>query len=105
MPRLHLDALRYSYAQHLEACGDISGALQQYSATAAGAGEVPRLLWRQGRLEELEGQVMASGSPQLLTWWARFCEASGNLAAALACYQRSGGWWWVEAERMQRCSS
>jgi hypothetical protein len=49
------------------------------------------MLWQAEDMSALERQVAVSDDVELLTWWARACEASGNYAQAISCYQRAGG--------------
>jgi hypothetical protein len=34
---------------------------------------------------------MQRSDPQLLTWWAKYCESKGSFSKALNYYQRIGG--------------
>jgi hypothetical protein len=53
--------------------------------------QVARMLWQAEDMSALERQVAVSDDVDLLTWWARACEASNNYAHAISCYQRAGG--------------
>ncbi|WIA30074.1 hypothetical protein OEZ86_000169 [Tetradesmus obliquus] len=88
--RIHLQCVHHAYARHLEAIGDLKGAMQHYMESGTAASEVPRMLWQLGELPELEQLVLQSCEPGLLTWWARFCESKGRFEQALGCYQRAG---------------
>jgi len=48
------------------------------------------MLWKAGDLVELERQVLCSNDVDLLTWWARACEASNKFQQAISCYQKAG---------------
>ena len=49
------------------------------------------MLWQLGDSAELERQVVGSDDVELVTWWARACEANGNYQQAINCYLKAGG--------------
>ena len=50
--RIHLKTTHHQYAQHLEAVGDIAGAIEHYERADTHRTEVPRMLFAQERLAE-----------------------------------------------------
>ena len=46
-----------------------------------------RMLLEAGRGRELERYVAASDAPDLLAWWAAYCESQGRFDEARACYR------------------
>jgi tetratricopeptide (TPR) repeat protein len=87
---VRLQAVHHALGRHCEAIGDLKAAATHYIASGAAATEVTRMLWESGDMPELEQHVAASDDPGLLTWWARTCEAQGQYAQAISCYQRAG---------------
>eukprot|EP00976_Prorocentrum_cordatum_P048274 974483-Prorocentrum_minimum.AAC.1 len=59
------------------------------------------MLYERNELEELERYIKLKSDPDLLKWWARFCESTGNIAARarrrrcrgdlLSCYANRAG--------------
>jgi intraflagellar transport protein 140 len=51
--------------------------------------QVPRMLLERSRLGELEAYIAAGGDPELVKWWAKYCESIGDHAAARLFYARA----------------
>jgi intraflagellar transport protein 140 len=92
--RIHLKTTHHQYAQHLEAVGDVAGAIEHYERADTHRTEVPRMLFAQERLAELEDYVNhrgrhGDGDPELLKWWAGYCESRGHFEKAQDFYRLS----------------
>lgn len=48
------------------------------------------MLLRLGEVERLRDYVMGTRDSELLTWWARYCEATGDIGSALQVYEMAG---------------
>ena len=88
--RIHLCNTHFKYGRHLESIGNVSGAIKAYEQSKTHRAEVPRMLHELSRASELEEYVKGSSDAQLVRWWARYCEAAGDHAKAMACYEEAG---------------
>ncbi|GBG73003.1 hypothetical protein CBR_g12722 [Chara braunii] len=84
--RIHLSTTHYKYAKHLEAMGDLTGAIKAYQLSGTHRHEVPRLLFDAQQLDDLEAYIHSNGDPQMMKWWACYCESQGNIEKALQYY-------------------
>ncbi|KAG5176880.1 putative intraflagellar transport protein 140 [Tribonema minus] len=87
--QIHLRATHHLYAKHLEGLGDTEGAIKHYEDADTHRTEVPRMLLERGRLGELEAYIASRGDPELVKWWAKYCESIGDHAAARLFYARA----------------
>ena len=46
------------------------------------------MLYEAGHLAQLESYIRMANDPQLLRWWARYCESVGSFDQAMATYQQ-----------------
>ncbi|KAK3281449.1 hypothetical protein CYMTET_10767 [Cymbomonas tetramitiformis] len=88
--RIHLRTTYYNHARHLESIGDTPGATSAYEMSETHRAEVPRMLYENNMLEELEEYINTTQDKKLMKWWARYCESSGMFDKALECYQTAG---------------
>ena len=93
--RIHLKATHHAFARHLESVGDFKGAARHYEDAETHRKEVPRMLFEQAlvdpsRLDDLEGYISRTADPELLKWWAAYCESVGDFDKAGAYYRRAG---------------
>jgi len=87
--RIHLRTIHYTYARYHEVTGDLTGAIQEYEASRNHRYEVPRMLWENQQISELEQYVESSGDKDLLAWWAQYNESNGNYDTALNFYEQA----------------
>ncbi|KAL1475134.1 hypothetical protein MTO96_037504 [Rhipicephalus appendiculatus] len=83
--RIRLRATYHNYAKHLEASGDIEKAVAAYEKADTHLFDVPRMLFDDP--QALEQYVRASGSPDMIKWWAQYMESVGEMEAALQFYE------------------
>ncbi|KAH8034397.1 hypothetical protein HPB51_023645 [Rhipicephalus microplus] len=83
--RIRLRATYHNYAKHLEASGDIEKAVAAYEKAETHLFDVPRMLF--DNPQALEQYVRASGSPEMIKWWAQYMESVGEMEAALQFYE------------------
>ncbi|CAM9516830.1 unnamed protein product, partial [Phaeothamnion confervicola] len=88
--RIHLEATHHLYARHLEKVGDTAGAIHHYERAGTHRVEVPRMLFEKNRVAALEDYVTAGDDPELLRWWAQYCESVGQPDKARRFYGRAG---------------
>lgn len=88
--RLHLKNTFYQYAKHLESIGDVQGAVENYEKSDTSRTEVPRMLFSQGRIEELEDYVTKSEDTALTKWWAAYQESNERYDNAGKYYKKAG---------------
>lgn len=87
--RLRLAATYHEYAKHLEACGDLAGAISAYESAGTHVANVPRLLYGAGQLTELKAYIDGAAHADLDVWWAKLCESTGGYDEALEYYARA----------------
>ncbi|XP_070580461.1 intraflagellar transport protein 140 homolog isoform X2 [Ptychodera flava] len=83
--RIHLRTTYYNYAKHLEAKGDINGAIPNYEKSDTHRFEVPRMLFDEP--QALEAYIMKTKDKALRKWWAQFMESTGEMETALQFYE------------------
>eukprot|EP00667_Euglena_gracilis_P000441 EG_transcript_441 len=87
--RIHLRAIHYTYARYFESIGDVDNAIAQYEASRNHRYEVPRMLWDNQQITDLEVYVKRSGDKELFGWWAQYNESNGNYEVALHFYEQA----------------
>jgi intraflagellar transport protein 140 len=88
--RIHLKSTHYQYARHLEHMGDTAAAITHYEQSHTHKHEVPRMLFDSQHIGELEQYIKASDDPQLIKWWAQYCESNGAYDDAVRYYDQAG---------------
>ncbi len=88
--RIHLKTTHHQYGKYLESIGDTSGAIRNFERADSYKNEVPRMLFDQGRMEDLEDYIMQGNDQELLKWWAAHEESQGRYERARRFYQRAG---------------
>jgi intraflagellar transport protein 140 len=88
--RVHLKTTHHNYAKHLESIGDIDLAIEHFELAETARHEVPRMLFNNGKIEELEHYVNRSKDEQLLKWWAQYMESNEYFDKACKYYRRGG---------------
>ncbi|XP_075533843.1 intraflagellar transport protein rempA isoform X2 [Dermacentor variabilis] len=83
--RIRLRATYHNYGKHLEASGDVEKAVVAYEKADTHLFDVPRMLFDDP--QALEQYVRASGSPDMMKWWAQYMESIGEMEAALQFYE------------------
>ncbi|XP_022095457.1 intraflagellar transport protein 140 homolog isoform X2 [Acanthaster planci] len=83
--RIHLRTTYYNYAKHLEAKGDINGAIPNYEKSDTHRFEVPRMLFDEP--QALEAYIMKNKDKSLRRWWAQYMESTGEMETALQFYE------------------
>ncbi|XP_033630790.1 intraflagellar transport protein 140 homolog [Asterias rubens] len=83
--RIHLRTTYYNYAKHLEAKGDINGAIPNYEKSDTHRFEVPRMLFDEP--QALEAYIMKNKDKSLRKWWAQYMESTGEMETALQFYE------------------
>ncbi|XP_072167641.1 intraflagellar transport protein 140 homolog [Diadema setosum] len=83
--RIHLRTTYYHYAKHLEAKGDINGAIPNYEKSDTHRFEVPRMLFDEP--QALEAYIMKTKDRSLRKWWAQYMESTGEMETALQFYE------------------
>jgi len=87
--RIHLKTTHHQFAKHLEDVGDISSAVKHFEHADTHRTQVPRMLSDRKRLTDLEEYIARSSDPELLKWWAGYCEAHGQFDKARHFYYRA----------------
>ncbi|KAH7830768.1 putative intraflagellar transport 140 like [Monocercomonoides exilis] len=88
--QIHLASTRHLCAQHLEAMGDVVGAIELYEQAQTASVEVPRLLYFSERKQDLKGYVEATDTKDLWRMWGQLCESESKLEEAAEAYKRVG---------------
>jgi intraflagellar transport protein 140 len=87
--RIHLKTTHHQYAKYLETIGDTAGAIRNFERADTYKTEVPRMLFDQTRIEDLEDYIMQGNDIELLKWWAGYCESLGHFEKARRYYARA----------------
>jgi intraflagellar transport protein 140 len=87
--RIHLKTTHHQYAKYLETIGDTAGAIRNFERADTYKTEVPRMLFDQQRMEDLEDYIMQGNDTELLKWWAGYCESLGHFEKARRYYARA----------------
>jgi intraflagellar transport protein 140 len=88
--RIHLKTTHYHFAKYLESIGDIESAVQHYELSGNARTEVPRMLFDNERLDDLEDYVHKSDDKQLLKWWGAYLESNERYEKACKYYKKCG---------------
>ena len=88
--RIHLKTTHHKYAQYLETIGDSAGAIRNFERADTYKTEVPRMLFDQGKMEDLEDYIFQGNDTELLKWWAGYNESLGHFEKARRYYARAG---------------
>jgi intraflagellar transport protein 140 len=81
--RMDLRSVHYKYGRHLETCGQIKEAIEAYEKSDMHHSEVPRMLLKLNRLDELRNYISTKDSARLNKWWAQYLESNGASDASL----------------------
>ena len=87
--RIHLKTTHYQQAKYLESVGDMVRAIDAYEASNCHRFEVPRMLYEQGMINDLQAYVERSDDPAITRWWAQYCESTGAYDRALEYYTQA----------------
>ena len=87
--RIHLKTTNHKYAKFLESSGDMANAIRHFERADTYKSEVPRMLFDQGRTDDLEDYIMQGNDTELLKWWAGYCESLGHFDKARNFYDRA----------------
>jgi len=97
--RLHLRTTHFQYARRLERLSEWDKAIFHYEKAGAQAREVPRMLHKAGKIEDLEKYLSRqkstvadreSGDAKMLwRWWGRYCESKRDVKAAKEAYRKA----------------
>ena len=85
--RIHLRTTHHRYAKHLEEYGDVQGAITHYEKANTHRTNVPRMLFEMRQVGDLERYINHRDDPELLKWWAAYCESQGHLDKARSYYE------------------
>ena len=88
--RIHLKTTHHQYAKYLESIGDTAGAIRNFERADTYKTEVPRMLFDQQRIDDLEDYIFQGNDTELLKWWAGYCESLGHFEKARRYYSRAG---------------
>lgn len=84
--RIHLKTTYFLYARYLESTGDFINATKMFEKAGSHKTEVPRMLFDNQRIKDLESYIKSSNEPALFKWWAQYCESNASYDEALKYY-------------------
>lgn len=87
--RMHLKTTHYAMAQHYEEMGDVKQAMEAYEDAGTHEKDIPRMLFKLGKLDLLQKYIATSNDRALRIWWAQFQESQGRLDDAIESYERA----------------
>jgi intraflagellar transport protein 140 len=88
--RINLKQTHYKLAKQMEALGEWSRAIEHYEASNTHRQEVPRMLFGNGRIHDLDKYIQSKNDPELLKWSANYQESNSDFTGALATYEKAG---------------
>jgi intraflagellar transport protein 140 len=88
--RIHLKTTHYHFAKYLESVGDVDNAILHYEQSGNARTEVPRMLFDNDRIDDLEDYVHKSDDKLLLKWWGAYLESNERYEKACKYYKKSG---------------
>ncbi|KAL8008467.1 putative tetratricopeptide-like helical domain superfamily, WD40-repeat-containing [Plasmopara halstedii] len=87
--RIHMRTTYYALARHYEEMGDLKDAMDAYEDAGTHHRDIPRMLFKLGKIDLLQKYIATSTDRELLIWWAQFQESQGHFEVAIDCYQRA----------------
>ncbi|GMF15479.1 unnamed protein product [Phytophthora lilii] len=87
--RIHLKTTYYALARHYEEMGDLKEAMEAYEDAGTHQKDIPRMLFKLGKIDLLQKYVATSNNRELVMWWAQFQESQGQFDSAVESYQRA----------------
>lgn len=87
--RIHLKNTHYHFGRHFEDLGDVDEAIKAYEDAGTHQKDVPRMLYKMGKMELLKKYVDNSNDNDALIWWAHFEESQGHFDRAIEAYKRA----------------
>ncbi|CAG9334634.1 unnamed protein product [Blepharisma stoltei] len=88
--RINLRTTYYKLARHYESIQDFSTAREYYERADVHREEVPRMLYSNMRVQDLERYVNDKKDPKLYKWWAQLLESKQDPNGALNFYKLAG---------------
>ena len=87
--RIRMRPVAYRNAQYFESITNHDQATHYYEIAKCGSAEIPRMLFLQGRVAELQTLAASTTDKDLMIWWANFSERSGDVATALQFFEKA----------------
>lgn len=87
--RIHLKTTYYAIAQHYEEMGEIKEAMEAYEDAGTHQKDIPRMLFKMGKLDLLQKYISTSKDRDLMVWWAQFQESQGHFDVAIESYEKA----------------
>lgn len=88
--RIHLKNTYYKYAEWFREKGDIQNALQYYEQSMNPTHNVTQMLMEDP--QALKKYMQKTTDKNLLKWWAKYIESTGDMDSAFKVYQRAEDW-------------
>jgi intraflagellar transport protein 140 len=89
LTRLHMKTSHFQYAKYLESIGSIDGAIEHYERSDTFRVEVPRMMYQNDMMDQLEEYVNSSKDVLLFKWWAAYLESQERYDQARKYYARA----------------
>ncbi|OWZ10206.1 Intraflagellar Transport Protein 140 [Phytophthora megakarya] len=87
--RIHLKTTYHALARHYEELGELKEAMEAYEDAGTHQKDIPRMLFKLGKIDLLQKYVATSNNRDLVIWWAQFQESQGQFDGAVDSYQRA----------------
>jgi intraflagellar transport protein 140 len=87
--RIHLKSTYHSLGEYYEEVGDIKAAMEAYEDASTHQKDIPRMLFKLGKLDLLQKYVATSNDRELTTWWAQYEESLGHFDLAIESYEKA----------------
>ncbi|DBA01282.1 TPA: LOW QUALITY PROTEIN: hypothetical protein N0F65_001787 [Lagenidium giganteum] len=87
--RIHLKNTLYVLARHYEELGEIKEAMEAYADAGTHQKDIPRMLFKLGKIDLLQKYISQSKDRDLWIWWAQFQESQGHFDLAIESYERA----------------
>jgi intraflagellar transport protein 140 len=87
--RISLKNTNYIIAQNYEKLGNTEKAIEYYKVSGTHIREIPRMLIKNGKENELEQFINNEKDSKLYVWWASYCERNGKLEEAMEYFTKA----------------
>lgn len=87
--RIHLKTTYHALGQYYEEIGDIKAAMEAFEDAGTHQKDIPRMLFKLGKLDLLQKYVATSSDRELIIWWAQYEESQGHFDLAIESYEKA----------------
>ena len=79
----------FKYATYLSSIGDIIGSIAALEKAGNSHIQIPRMLYKIQKLEQLKEYIDAKDDSNLYKWWGQYMESVGNIEESIKYYEKA----------------